>query len=119
MTLKSEVSFAWEDFKRLAGIGDTLDYIAVLNILRSTVNGVSVYDISRVEDLPVDYVRDVIKEFLGDSGFEKGLDKSPLMLYNISINLLSVWFGDEAQKYIEMCEKFLEIERIVNEYYSG
>lgn len=119
MEVKSKVSDAWNDFKSKANIGDTLDYIAVLSILRSCVNGVSIRKIAEIEDLPVDYVNDVILEFLGHAGFEKDLDKSPIKLYNISTSLVYTTFDDAGQYITEMCKKFLDIERKVNEYYSS
>jgi len=85
-----------------------LDYIAICDIIRLIVSGVSNEEIAELLHDRVDYIESVAQEFLGFLGYEESLEFSPLQQYKRSNRTM----------FKEMCEKYLEIERKVDLYYA-
>jgi hypothetical protein len=94
-----------------------IDYIACEKLLLDCVSGYGNKTISRRHKLPIDYVKDVIIDFLGFPGFDIDLDISPIALYNLSNkNLLhfqqnvvnhSAYLEYEDAKFLfKICRKF-------------
>ena len=91
-----------------------LDYIAVYDILRLGVNGLSNVEIADRLGLDVEYVIKTLWEFLGMEGYKESLEFSPLKQYLLYKNRPE----QPVAVFSSMCEIYLQIERKIEEYYA-
>lgn len=106
---------------------DVIEYISVNEILKKCVTGYSNDRIANSVNEPVEYVKDVIKDFFGFSGWEIDLDANPFAIYNRSrgdfnrykeeISMVSSIFNDYIIKLsYNICKKYDYIKKIIKDY---
>lgn len=119
----------WEMLKQRGVIPpDVMDYIAVEHILNFIVSGVDNEFISIIAEVDLKYVIEVSNEFLGFNGFSYPLDFQPITAYNSTVNKkefvkyidgLELDYGSYTSDVIyEVCKRYAEIERRIEEYYA-
>lgn len=92
-----------------------LDYIAVYDILRLVVNGMSNIEVADLMGCSTDYIEKTNFEFLGILGYKETLEFSPLQQYK-RFKELAIATGGNG--FSDMCDRYLDIERKVEEYYA-
>jgi hypothetical protein len=106
-----------------------INLIAVKDILKLAVCGLSNTSIANHYDFDILYIQTVLKEFLDFEGWDTDLDFSPMLIYKNN-TLFGTFFNAVAlvsavsepnlvQKSFELCEKFSEIERTINANYPN
>jgi hypothetical protein len=106
---------------------EIINLIAVKDILKLSVSGLSNATIANHYDFDIEYVQSVLKEFLGFTGWDRDVDFSPLLLYKNHKALLD--FVTEAKTIsataddllaimcYNLCKQFEELERTINDNY--
>ena len=106
-----------------------IDYIAVLDILKNCVYGYSNKSISKRTQVPIEYVENVLIDFMSFTGWEEDLDISPIAIFRSSgklfdafvmnINNLSSMSGDSLiiMAY-NTCVVYDYIKEKVEEFYE-
>jgi len=104
-----------------------LEYYANFEIIKRCAYGYSNYRIALALDESVTYISEIILSIFGFFGWEQDLDFNPIAVYNRCIGnypkyyqeviVISVFSSDKviALSYI-LCEKFKEIERMIEKY---
>lgn len=106
-----------------------LNYIAVSDILLGCVTGLSNSTISKKYNCSIEYVTDVLNEFLDFKGWEDDLDINIYFVYNnagmnlssfrILINMVTPLLNDkEIILSFKICEKYDIIIGEVNNFYG-
>lgn len=136
--MKKRLSNGWIEFKEIFherfGVEPILaDYIACWDILILTAGGRANKTISNfiLED-DLSYIKKVQEEFLDFDGYKYDLDINTLMIYNRvdgdkdrylkeleEITPLLFENKELVETSYEVCKKFKEIERKVNEFYAN
>jgi hypothetical protein len=105
-----------------------IDYIAVQSILKKCTSGYSNRRISYAINEPIDYVKEVIEEYFGFSGWMTDLDVNPLALYNRTkgefipfdqeVRMVSSLMNyTNIEISFKICRKYYMIEREILKYY--
>lgn len=108
---------------------EILDYIAVNDILLCCATGLSNSTIANKYSNNTNYIKDVLNEFLNFSGWEYDLDINTYYVYDTAgenpdsfkmmINLLTPLLNDdEIEKAFNICKKYKEIKKRIDEYYE-
>jgi hypothetical protein len=106
---------------------DVLEYYANLEILKRCVFGYSTSRIAFSFNETITYIASVLVSLLGFSGWERDLDFNPIAVYNRSDDNYNKYYQDvimvssiSTDRVItlsfNLCRKFKEIERLINEY---
>ena len=124
---------SWIEFKKLYrsmfhANDRVVDLIAVYEILLFSVSGRSNLSISRYLDMDIDYVSDVLQEFLKFQGFEYDLDINPSCVFDRvtnfdefveDIKLISpLSFDKEMILWYSVCNKFDSIRKEIDNFYE-
>jgi hypothetical protein len=130
----------WETFKRVCEEFNTgfdsriLDYIAVYDILKYHISGLSLESIKTILKEDEWYIIRVIKDFLDMEPFDEDLDFNPLLFYHLYViacqgnmkNYINRVYEETNQKYtkgfLRKCfrasRKFKQIHWKVEDYYA-
>jgi hypothetical protein len=107
-----------------------LDLAACIDILRLCVEGYGNLTISRRLKLPVDYIEDVLYDFLNFYGWDADLDISPIAIYNLSANdfeyyrqrflMLSPFYYNDRliKKSFKVCQRYKELLKELEDLYD-
>ena len=130
--MKEKVSPNWKKFKKEFGKvyegtdPDLPDYIAVQDLLFEHVNGSSLDYIANTYQLSPDYVKMVLKEFLGVSPRPNFLGFSPLALtnnkeidvYKFMKLMRQKKVKEDAKVLYSACQVYKSISEKVEEFYD-
>lgn len=108
---------------------EIFDFIAVEEILYFCVSGLSNDTIKQKLNLSLNYIENVLLEFLKFSGWKKDLDISIWIIYLIAtknytnytlmFNLLSPQFNKQLYKQtFEVCKRYDKIYNEIEDYYE-
>lgn len=108
---------------------EVIDYVSVQPILKRCVTGYGNKSICYAVRENIDYVSQVIFQYLSFPGWTDDLDLNPLAIYNRyngnyeyfkqEIQMFSPYFKEEIVKYaFDMCKKYKEIEKEIKEIYE-
>lgn len=105
-----------------------VEYIAVFDILKYSVEGISNKRISSRLNMPVDYIENVLIDFLHFTGWDVDIDFSPVALFYLSACNYSVFYYkvistslyDVSDNIITLmyniCIRFNKIKETINKY---
>lgn len=122
----------WDSIKKIYKVNfniseNIIEYYSVLDVLKKCVSGYSNLRISFGLKDNIKYIRELLYEFIGFSGWDYDLDFSPIAVYNRCDNNYERYRQDvimvssvTSDSIIELsfllCKKYKEIERIIDKH---
>jgi hypothetical protein len=106
-----------------------IELVSVMPILEKSIEGFGNRTISRAFNVPVDYVEDVLIDFLCFIGWDEDLDLSPIGVYNTCLGnytcfyekILSSSMLIEIEKIpflFKLCKRFVELKKELEALYD-